>query len=192
MQKKTATALSLSAVLAVSAAVGAGTFALFNDTETAGPQSITAGTIDLAPGTYAEGDKVALVNAAPGATNTVTTTFANRSTLPGTFDLSFTTTQTDGACEAEATAAESAFCGKTGEGELDEQTGLVISEAGKVVFDGTVAGLSGFNYPASLLPAGQSRSFTFAYTFKDLAAAENNKAQGDGFTVTPMASLESL
>ena len=78
--------LSSLAIAAAATAIGGGTFASFSDDETAGPASVTAGTLDLKVSGTA-GDGMTITNAKPGDTGTENFYIENYGSLPGTLHV---------------------------------------------------------------------------------------------------------
>ncbi len=167
---------------AASAASGAGTFALFSDTETA-TGSITAGSLDLSientAGDVTNGDgTLSFLNASsvtPGDDGTATVTLKNVGSLDGYLTLR----------TAELTNAENGYSGgepedENGEGELADLLRTTVSLGGTDLCNG--GALSSFFLPDDTysldrsLAAGESVTFQLDW---ELPSEVGNEVQGD-------------
>jgi len=177
------------------AAAGAGTFALFNDTETSTGNSVTAGTLDLTEGgsdllTFSES------NIAPTDTGSAYTTLQNTGNTAGNLSISVT-----GISSNEGSGTE---FNDGGDGELDDQLELQLwVDTGD---DGTFDSSSDIGLENSTDTTSSSRSYYTASTFSNVSWSDvitgwtgtarfyvdwdfpdlgntNNNAQGDDITV---------
>jgi len=117
---------SMLTIVAVVAAVGATTYALFSDSQTSSGNTFTAGSLDLAltdaseNGTDDETATWIFGNIAPGGSGGATLTVNNNGTLPGNLDVSSVDVGNfENTCLGPETAAGDVSCtGADGDGEL--------------------------------------------------------------------------
>jgi spore coat-associated protein N len=186
-------AVGIAAVVLAVAAIGAGTYAAFSDTEAGPDGTIAAGTLDLVvgatPGTV---NLFAASNIKPGFTQDVTFTVSNTGSLPGTLSSSLMMTGTDGTCtEPEYVAEGVAANGCAAAGNLQEQmTVAVVAGPG-----GAAAAVPLSQFMTSGLPlpgqlaAGGTATYTLRFALPDLPNTTNNRVQGDTIAITSTFNL---
>lgn len=97
----------LAGIGAAGAATGAGTMALYSDSETSGSNTVQAGTLNLTPNS-SDLETVSVSELAPGESGGVTTwTLVNDGTITGSLDVSVTITgEADGSDGTPATTTD--------------------------------------------------------------------------------------
>lgn len=155
------------------AAAGAGTFALFSDTEQSTDNTLSAGTLDLTvDGTDSAVTTVSVNDIAPGDSGSGATTLENTGNIDGYVDLQFSTaTNNEGDNpESEGDTADPGDLGSVLTVTVDVGTTTVRSDTFNTVFDGTEEDAS---VP---LNAGNTKDLTVSY---DLPSSAGNDVQGD-------------
>jgi len=161
-----------------SAAAGAGTFALFSDTEESSDNTIQAGTLDLSLGSNTLSFSTNLKPGGPGTSDTVTlTNDGNISDASLDIDVSYdendATTTADPDIDEDATAAETAKAIKV---STLSYGGASISQ---ITGDTTLNGSSQYLSLHDLANTGQSTDETTPNNIVDLA----NPGQGTNFEI---------
>jgi spore coat-associated protein N len=186
-------AVGIAAVVLAAAAIGAGTYAAFSDTETGPNGTLASGTLDLVvgatPGTL---NLFSATNMKPGTSQDATFQVSNTGSLPGTLTSALSVTGADVTCTEPEYVAEGVAAGACAPGgNLQEQM--------------TVQVVAGPNGPAAAVPlsqfvtaglplpgtlaAGASANYTLRFAFTDLPGTTNNKAQGDSVAITSTFNL---
>jgi predicted ribosomally synthesized peptide with SipW-like signal peptide len=187
-------AVGIAAVVLAVAAIGAGTYAAFSDTEAGPDGTIAAGTLDLVvgatPGTV---NLFAASNIKPGFTQDVTFTVSNTGSLPGTLTSSLMMTGTDGTCTEPEYVAEGVLAnGCAPAGNLQEQmTVAVVAGPGGATAPAIPLSqfmTSGLPLPGQLA-AGATTTYTLRFALPDLPNTTNNRVQGDTIAITSTFNL---
>jgi spore coat-associated protein N len=186
-------AAGIAAVVLAVAAIGAGTYAAFNDTESGPDGAIASGTLDLvvgaAPGTV---NLFSATNIKPGFTQDVTFQVGNTGSIPGTLTSTMLMTGADVTCTEPEYAAEGVGAGACAAlGNLQEQmTVAVVAGPNGAVAAAPLSQFvtSGLPLPGTLAP-GASTTYTLRFAFPDLAGTTNNRAQGDSINITSTFNL---
>jgi spore coat-associated protein N len=188
--KKVRIGLGLAVVVLAVAALGAGTYAAFSDSEK-GPGGTTAsGTLDLTVGSTGTTQLFSATNIAPKYTQDVVLTLNNVGTLPGTLTSTLKVTGADVTCtEPELEAEGKATTGScNAAGDLQNQMTVSVTKAPGLTAATTPVTMAAFataGLPAGgTIPAGSSVEYDLHFVFPDLAGVENNKAQGDSVTLS--------
>ena len=191
MNKKILIAIMTIGLVAMLA--GTGIYALFSDTETSGPNTFTAGTIDL---TKTAETSISLTNMKPGDISpTGTITVTNAGTLPGSFygTSNYVKTGTMGADTFAKMLLITAFTADAV--DITSQIPDVDTDGRKTLYDmvNDGSGVTLGSYPASPgrlgtwysydpnMASGASHTYSITVTF-DTAAG--NTYQGQGLTLT--------
>ena len=193
--------ISLMAIALVIGLVGAGSFALFNDTETSTGNTFTAGTLDLnLDGGNVNVVKFTVTDTYPGASGSGTWTLVNAGSLAGYVDLesiSKANAENYDAATNEAEAVDDADTSdENGGGELGANLAVVLfwddgaggGTAGNGIKDGSEATIySGAldsianNYEANyLLNNGATTYISMTWSINSNV---NNQIQGDSATL---------
>jgi spore coat-associated protein N len=201
-RRKAGVIVGLVAVVIAAAAIGAGTYAAFTDTETGPGGTQTAGTLDLEVGSSGTTSTLfSASNIAPGFTQDYTFTLKNSGSIAGTLTTAMTYTGSDGTCtEPERTAEGSTNGSCNAAGDLQNQmTVSVVSSpvSNTATTPVTLATFAGTPLPGSgsqQITGGQTVSYTlrFALPNDTSTTAEtnpNNKVQGDGITLNSTFNL---
>lgn len=163
----------LTAIGAASAGAGAGTMALFSDTEQSTGNTVQAGTLDLnADGGDSEVTTVTVSNAVPGDSGSDTTTLNNNGTMAGSVDLVFSGATNDEGDNPES-ETETTTPGDLGDVlEVTVSVGSTQVDTGtfNTVFDGTEADAN------VSLASGTQKDLTIDWT---LPSGAGNDIQGD-------------
>lgn len=158
---------------AASAAAGAGTMAYFSDTESSTGNTVSAGTLDLkADGGDSAVTTVSVGNAAPGDSNSGSTTLKNSGSIAGSVDLVF-----GSASNSEGDNPESE--GDTSSpGDLGAVLEVTVSVGGTQVRSGTFNSVFDGSEAESnvALAAGGSKDLTIDWS---LPTSAGNDIQGD-------------
>jgi spore coat-associated protein N len=186
-------AVGIAAVVLAVAAIGAGTYAAFSDTESGPDGTIAAGTLDLvvgaSPGTV---NLFSASNIKPGFSTDVTFTVSNTGSLPGTLTSKLTTTGTDGTCTEPEYVAEGVGAGAcAATGNLPEQmTVAVVAGPNGAVAAAPMSQFltTGLPLPGTLA-AGGTTTYTLRFALPDLSGTTNNKVQGDTINITSTFDL---
>lgn len=124
---------------AASVATGAGTVALFSDSETSGGNTVSVGTLELSVVDGSETTVLEVENAGPGSSGSETKELKNVGSLNGTVDFEF------GTYESLEGSNPDSETDTTGDGELEDEITVTITFGGtevrsghfEDVFDGT-------------------------------------------------------
>ena len=186
-------AVGIAAVVLAVAAIGAGTYAAFSDTESGPDGTIAAGTLDLVvgatPGTV---NLFAASNIKPGFSQDVTFNVSNTGSLPGSLTSSLMMTGTDGTCTEPEYVAEGVNAGAcAAAGNLQEQMTVAVvagpgGAAAAVPLSQFMTG--GLPLPGTLA-AGGNTTYTLRFALPDLAGTVNNRVQGDTIAITSTFNL---
>jgi predicted ribosomally synthesized peptide with SipW-like signal peptide len=158
---------------AAAAAAGAGTVALFSDTEESTNNTVSAGTLDLGgDGTNSAVTTVSVSNVAPGDSGGGTTSLKNVGTIDGVVDLEFSTpTNNEGANpDAETDTGSPGDLGSVLEVTVSLGSTTVRDDTFNNVFDGND---DDTNVP---LTAGSTKTLSVDWT---LPSGTGNDIQGD-------------
>jgi spore coat-associated protein N len=186
-------AIGIAAVVLAAAAIGAGTYAAFSDTETGPDGTLASGTLDLvvgaAPGTV---NLFSASNIKPGFSQDVTFTVSNTGTLPGTLTSKLTAVGADVTCTEPEYVAEGVAAGACAPGgNLQEQMTVQVVNGP----NGGVAAAPMSQFLTTGLPlpgtlgAGATATYTLRFALTDLSGTTNNKAQGDSINLTSTFDL---
>ena len=126
---------------AASLATGAGTVALFSDSELSGGNTVSVGTLELSVVDGSETTVLEVENAGPGSSGSETKELKNVGSLNGTVDFEF------GTYESLEGSNPDSETDTTGDGELEDEITVTITFGGtevrsgtfEQVFDGTTA-----------------------------------------------------
>lgn len=182
------------AVVIAAAAIGAGTYAAFVDTESGPGGTITAGTLDLTVGSTGTTELFNQSNIAPGFSQNATITLKNVGSLPGALTSTLKVTGTDGTCtepEAEAEGKAAGACNPAG--DLQNQMTVSVLSGPGVTAPTTPVTVTQFvanGLPAAgTLAANGTVVYQLQFVLPNLPGVENNKVQGDSLTVSSDFSL---
>ncbi|SDE82724.1 TasA family protein [Pseudonocardia oroxyli] len=190
-RRKAGLIIGVVAAVIAAAAIGAGTYAAFTDTETGPGGTQTAGTLDLEIGGTGVQTLFTGTNIAPGYTKDVTFTVHNAGSIGGTLSNSLTLTGADGTCTEPERTAEGGACKPAGDLQ-DQMTVVVVSSPASNVATAPVAMTEFVKTPlpgnGSALAAGATGTYVlrFALPNDTSTTAEtnpNNKVQGDTVTL---------
>ena len=176
----------IAAVVLAVAAIGAGTYAAFVDTETGPSGTIAAGTLDLTVGSTGTLELINVSNIAPGFSQNATITLRNVGTLPGGLTSTLQVGGTDGVCtepEAEAEGRPAGSCSATGDLQNQLQVAVVRGPSTTPPVPVSQFVTTGLPAPAGI-PAGGTVEYDLQFTLPNLPGVENNKVQGDTLTLT--------
>lgn len=192
--KKVRIGIGIAAVVLAAAAIGAGTYAAFVDTETGPSGTVAAGTLDLTVGSNGTLELIKASNIQPGFSQTATITLRNAGTLPGGLTSTLQVVGTDGVCtepESEAEGKPVGTCSATG--DLQNQLLVAVTRGPSTTSAVPVSQFvgTGLPMPASI-PAGATVEYDLQFTLPNLPGVENNKVQGDGITLTSNFVLTQL
>jgi spore coat-associated protein N len=185
-KRKVLVAVGLVAVVLAAAAIGAGTYAAFSDTETGPGGTVAAGTLDLVVGGTGTTELFNASNIVPGYTKDIPFTVKNDGTTPGTLSATLAVTGDDGTC----VEPEQAAGGCTSGGNLqDQMTVSVVSGPTGVAATGPVLlkDVKGTSLGTPRLGAGESGTYTLRFT---LPTSADNKVQSDSVTVSSTFNLD--
>ena len=195
--KKFRIGVGVAAVVLAVAAIGAGTYAAFVDTEEGPGGDITAGTLDLTVGETGTAELFAAQNIQPGFQESASISLRNGGSLPGTLTSTIQVTGAEVTCtepEAEAEGVAPGACAPGG--NLQEQmTVSVISGPG---VGSPTAPVTVTQFAATGLPAagtvdpGETVDYELRFALPDLPGVENNRVQGDRITVSSNFVLTQL
>jgi predicted ribosomally synthesized peptide with SipW-like signal peptide len=154
--------VSMMLVGLVAALAGAGLHAYFSDTETSTGNTFTAGTLNLKVGdTDPTTWKITISGLKPGDSGSRSVTVTNTGTLDGKLSISFINLVDN---ENGLTEPEVKLDDDDSSGELAENLNLIITIDSTTIYNGPASGITSAslsNYP---LNAGQSATFTVAYS----------------------------
>jgi spore coat-associated protein N len=197
-RRKAGLIIGVVAVVIAAAAIGAGTYAAFTDTETGPGGTQTAGTLDLEIGGSGFQTLFNGTNIAPGYTKDFTFTVKNSGSIAGTLTNSLALTGADGTCtEPEQTAEGSTTCKPTGNLQ-DQMTVVVVSSPASNVATSPVLMTDFVKTPLpgnnTALAGGATGTYVlrFALPNDTSTTAEtnvNNKVQGDSVTLSSTFNL---
>jgi spore coat-associated protein N len=178
----------VAAVVLAVAAISAGTYAAFTDTEAGPGGTIASGTLDLevgaAPGTVS---LFSASNIKPGFSQDVTFRVTNSGSVPGTLSSTLLMTGADVTCTEPEREAEGGSCAAVG--DLQEQmTVAVVAGPGGPVAAAPVGLFVSTGLPSpGTLAAGATETYTLRFALPDLTT--NNRVQGDSVTITSTFNL---
>jgi predicted ribosomally synthesized peptide with SipW-like signal peptide len=197
--------LAISAIL-IMTVTSLGTWAYFQDSESANTNSITAGTMDLKlNGGDSEITLMTLTNQAPGASGTASATLQNIGTLPGKLSMSFSTVSETGGSSGEyagsadlaAATQISPWIDTDNDEVFDVGTDYALKSDGTVVTSAlqpdVVTNFS--NRSWSSVIASMPASMPGVYTFRlywSIPAGTGNTIQGDSFTFNITFTLDQI
>ncbi|GAA2893559.1 hypothetical protein GCM10010472_60170 [Pseudonocardia halophobica] len=192
-KRKAGLIVGLVALVVAAAAIGAGTYAAFSDTETGPSGTIGAGTLDLEVGSApANATLFSASNIAPGyvSPTPVTITVRNAGTIAGTLSNSLTVNGGDGSCpepESELTGG----CKSTGDLQDYLMVEVTGSPSGATVGKTKLADfVSGKKLPTGgTLEGGKSATYTLVFS---LPADTGNIVQGDTVTLNSTFNLDQV
>ncbi|GAA1868559.1 hypothetical protein GCM10009836_56320 [Pseudonocardia ailaonensis] len=185
------------AAVIAAAAIGAGTYAAFTDTESGPGGTQTAGTLDLEIGGTGFQTLFTGTNIAPGYTKDFTFTVKNSGSIAGNLTNSLTLAGADGTCTEPERTAEGGAC-KAGGDLQDQMTVVVVSSPASTVAttpvimtDFVKSPLPGNNINLAANTTG-TYVLRFALPNDATTTAEtnsNNKVQGDTVTLSSTFNL---
>lgn len=189
MDTKKRVGIGIAALAVAVLAIGLGTFAAFNDTETGPGGSTAAGTLDLTVGSTNASQLFGQANIAPGFSQQVGVTLHNAGSLPGTLTSKLTASTADVSCtEPEQEAEGGTTCAAAGNLQ-DQMTVQVISAPGVTAPQAAVPWKTfvANGLPAAgVVPAGGDAAYQLLFA---LPASADNKVQGDSVTLTSAFTL---
>jgi predicted ribosomally synthesized peptide with SipW-like signal peptide len=199
-RKKVGLIVGLVALVVAAAAIGAGTYAAFTDTETGPGGTQTAGTLDLEVGSGGTTSTLFTAsNIAPGFSQDYTFTLKNAGTIAGTLSTAMTLTGGDGTCtEPERTAEGTTACNPNGNLQDQMQVTVVSSPVSSTpTAPASLASFAGAPLPGSgslKIDGGQTVTYTLRFTLPNdnSTTAEsnpNNKVQGDTVSLNSTFNL---
>lgn len=186
--KRVRTGIGIAAVVLAAAALGAGTYAAFLDTETGPGGSVTAGTLDLTVGSTGTTELFKASNIAPGYSQSTVLTLRNTGSLPGTLTSALRVVGADVTCTEPESEAENRPAGSCNPaGDLQNQMtvsvlrgpGVTTATTPVPVAQFTTAGLPA----AGVVAAGGSTEYELLFALPNLAGTVNNIVQGDSLTL---------
>ncbi|MHA6785477.1 TasA family protein [Pseudonocardia saturnea] len=184
--KKVRIGVGIAAVVLAAAALGAGTYAAFVDTETGPGGTVAAGTLDLTVGSTGTLELFAAQNIQPGFSQDATITLRNAGSLPGGVTSTLTVVGADVTCtepEAEAEGVAAGACAPGG--NLQNQMTVSVLRGPGITAPTTPVTVSQFALPpAGTLAAGASSDYVLQFVLPNLAGTVNNIVQGDRITVS--------
>lgn len=197
-RRKAGIIVGIVALVVAAAAIGAGTYAAFTDTETGPGGTITAGTLDLTVGGTGNTELFSASNIAPGFSQEVTITLNNDGSIPGILTSSMAFTGSDGACtEPERVAENGGDTGtcKTGGNLAEQLTVSVLSSPASSTATQPVpvaTFISAGGLPAGgTLTKGTPAVYKLKFALPNVTNNDsNNKVQGDGITITSTFNLD--
>ena len=193
--------ISLMSIALVIGLVGAGSFALFNDTETSTGNTFTAGTLDLnLDGGNVNVVKFTVADTYPGASGGGTWTLLNAGSLAGYVDLENISVANAENYDADTNEAEAVddtdTSNATGGGELGANLDVVLfwddgtgggtpgngiqDGAEATIYSGNLGGIAG-NYEENYLLNGGATTY-ISMTWS-IGTGVNNQIQGDSATL---------
>ena len=181
-RKRLAKIVGVAAAIVAAAAIGAGTYASFTDTETSG-NTAAAGTLDLDFGTT-PAQLFTGSNIAPGYSRTVPLTVRNTGNINGILNATMAVIGGDGVCtepEAAAEAVEGGGCNPSGNLQ-DEMT--VTVNGGEPV---SLAAFASAGLHTISIPAGQTVTLDLVFA---LPTSADNKVQGDTVQLNSSFTLD--
>ncbi|WP_153952195.1 TasA family protein [Halosegnis longus] len=166
-----------------SAGAGAGTFALFSDTEESTGNSVTAGTLNLtADGNDgSETTTLSVTGAAPGDTGIATTTLRNAGNISGflNVDIDSVSSAENGLVEPERQAGDSSTGGSSG--ELADYLSLELDIGGNMFTSGLVSGMENVQFnPNEPISGSSVKDFNIQW---EIDEAAGNVIQTDSVSV---------
>ena len=188
-RRKIRVGIGVAALVLAAAALGAGTYAAFVDSESGPGGTIAAGTLDLTVGSTGTTQLFSAANIVPGYTQDVAITLKNAGSVPGTLTSTLAVTGADVTCtepEAEAEGKAAGACNTAGDLQ-NQMTVSVIKGPGITTATApvTVAQFATSGLPAAgTLAAGASTEYDLRFTLPNLSGTENNKVQGDSLNLT--------
>ncbi|WP_181784055.1 TasA family protein [Pseudonocardia pini] len=191
-RRKVGLVVGVVAAVVAAAAIGAGTYAAFTDSE-AGPEGTqTSGTLDLVVGDTTTSTLFTATNIAPGYKKDVTFTVSNTGTIQGTLSNSLTLSGKDVTCTEPERTAEGGAC-KAGGDLQDQLTVSVLASPVSTVATPAVALTDFVKGPlpgsgTATLAGGASGTYTLRFELPNVATPTdesnpNNKVQGDSVTL---------
>jgi spore coat-associated protein N len=199
-RKKAGLIVGLVALVVAAAAIGAGTYAAFTDTETGPGGTQTAGTLDLEVGSGGTTSTLfSASNIAPGFSQDYTFTLKNAGSVTGTLSTATTFSGGDGSCtEPERTAENATSCNPSGNLQDQMQVVVVSSPVSNTPTSAmSLAGFAGAPLPGSgslKINGGQTVTYTLRFTLPNDTSTtaetnSNNKVQGDSVTLNSTFNL---
>lgn len=187
--KKLRIGVGIAAIVLAAAAIGAGTYAAFVDTETGPGGTVTAGTLDLTVGSTGTAELFRAQNIQPGFQQNATFTLTNIGSLPGGLTSTLTVSGADVTCtepESEAEGRPVGSCSATG--DLQNQMtvsvirgpGVTTPTAPVALRDFAAAGLPA----AGTIAAGGTVEYELQFVLPNLSGVTNNAVQGDSVTLS--------
>lgn len=199
-KRKAGLIVGLVALVVAAAAIGAGTYAAFTDTETGPGGTETAGTLDLEVGSSGTTSTLfSASNIAPGFTQDYTFTLKNAGSVTGTLSTAMTFSGGDGSCtEPERTAEGTTTCNANGNLQDQMQVSVVSSPVSSTATPPvSLASFAGTPLPGSgslKIDGGQTVTYTLRFTLPNDTSTtaetnSNNKVQGDTITLNSTFNL---
>ena len=187
--KRVRAGIGIAAVVLAAAALGAGTYAAFVDTETGPGGSLAAGTLDLTVGSSGTTELFKASNIAPGYSQSTVLTLRNTGSLPGTLTNGLRVVGADVTCtepESEAEGRAAGSCNPAG--DLQSQMTVSVLRGPGVTTPTTPVPVTQFTTaglpPAGVLAAGGSTEYELQFVLPNLPGTVNNIVQGDSLTLT--------
>lgn len=184
--KKVRIGVGIVAVVLAAAAIGAGTYAAFVDTESGPGGTVAAGTLDLTVGSTGTLELFAAQNIQPGFSKDATITLRNAGSLPGTATSTLTVLGADVTCtepEAEAEGVAAGACAPGG--NLQNQMTVSVLRGPGITTPTTPVAVNQFTLPpAGAIAAGGTAEYVLQFVLPNLDGTVNNIVQGDRITVS--------
>lgn len=196
-RRKAGVVVGVVALVVAAAAIGAGTYAAFSDTETGPGGTIAAGTLDLTVGGTGNTELFSASNIAPGFSQDATITLNNDGSIPGVLTSTMAFTGTDGSCtEPERVAENGSDTGtcKNGGNLAEQLTVSVLSSPGSSTATAATpvaTFIANGGLPAGgTLTKGTPAVYKLRFALPNVTTSDiNNKVQGDGITITSTFNL---
>lgn len=155
-----------------SAVAGAGTVALFSDTERSSSNTVQAGTLDLSVSSGDESAVLNVENAGPGSSGSKSVAVENVGTLDGVVSFVF------GQYVSEEGDNPESETDTSGEGELHDDVEVTVSLGETAIRDGKFMSVfDGSKASRTVsLPSGEVRDLVFEWSIPE---SVGNDAQGD-------------
>ncbi len=177
--------VGLAAVVLAAAAIGAGTYAAFVDTESGPGGTVAAGTLDLTVGSTGTVQLFSASNIAPGYTQNAVLTLRNTGSLPGALTSTLRVSGADVTCTEPEMEAEGRACNPAG--DLQNQMTVSVVRGPGVTTPTTPTVVSQFvtaGLPvAGTVPANGSAEYELQFVLPNLPGTTNNIVQGDSLTL---------
>jgi spore coat-associated protein N len=184
--KKVRTGVGIVAVVLAAAAIGAGTYAAFVDSEAGPGGTVAAGTLDLTVGSTGTVELFAAQNIQPGFTQDATISLRNAGSLPGGVTSTLTVVGADVTCtEPEVEEEKLTGGGCAPGGNLQNQMTVSVLRGPGITTPTAPVGVAQFALPpAGTLAAGASTDYVLQFVLPNLTGTLNNAVQGDRITVS--------